>query len=388
MTPSTDKTAGDVARDRTTARAAVLDRARQGRCRRTLLDGFSPRAYTFRKHLGRPLRVGGIDYLNSRPLVECFDEVAGDEVELENHAPSELARLLRRGELDVALVPVVEYFTSHRAGEYWIVPGVGISSWGSVESIRLYHRVPLGEVRRVVLDRTSMTSRSLTRLLFRERPSPMWRRHLVARDKAVRAAPLAGPAFEEGDPARIVSLLEDDARDGLQGRRPGVDHLDDVDAALLIGDSALRVSPARHWSSIDLGLEWTRWLGLPFVYAVWVFQGEPIPGLTACFQHVRRSGCARIDAIVDRGPLPPGMPRHECLRYLIHVIRYGFGPNEKKGLLEFIRRLQGHKLISSPLGGQLPELRFLDGIEPDRADSSAAGPRPGDVSSASRRSES
>ncbi len=292
----------------------------------------------FRQVLGRPLRVGGIDYLNSRPLIECFDEVAGDEVRLTNHVPSELARRLRSRELDVALVPIVEYFLSPCAAEYRVVPGLGISSYGAVESICLFHRVPLGRVERVALDSTSRTSQLLTRLFLAERPTGAWRSPDI--DGAT------APRVESSDPDEILAILE--------GRDPG--GAESFDAALLIGDSALRVEPRREWRSIDLGLEWTRWTGLPFVYALWVHHGDALPGIAECFQTVAHRGFARIDAIVDRGPLPPGMSRSHAIRYLSQVIRYGLGAAELEAVRVFVRRLRRAELI----GADAPEeLRFL-----------------------------
>lgn len=293
--------------------------------------------FSFRRQLGRPLRVGGIDYLNSRPLIETFDEVAGDEVVVENHLPSELARNLRSGSLDVALVPVVEYFTSPCWERYAVVPGIGISSYGPVESIRLFYRRPLPEVSSVALDSSSMTSGLLTRLLFAERPDDRWR---------CGRGEVAPPVYETVEPVRASAWLD---------RRPPTDGA--PDAVLLIGDAALGARPVTGWSRTDLGLEWTRWTGLPFVYALWVYQGEALEGLVSCLSRVSATGYASIDRIVERGPLPAGMTGGEARRYLGQVIRFRLGEPEIRGLETFVARLRRHGLL--PLDG--PErLRFVE----------------------------
>ena len=296
-----------------------------------------PQHFRFRDRLGRPLRVGGIDYLNSRPLIETFDLVAGDEVELFNLPPSELARRLRSRELDVALVPVVEYLTAPEEVEYSIVPGLGISSYGSVESIRLFHRRSLGSIERVALDRSSMTSVLLTRLLFAERPDARWS----------QTGTSDSIAYETVDPEAGRALLATPPRD------------DTPDAVLLIGDAALEAGPETTdvWRVVDLGLEWTRWQGLPFVYAFWVFNGEPIVGVTECLHTVYRTGLASIDRIVASGPLQAGMSAPAARRYLAQVLRFRLGEAEVRGIEEFSRRLVQAGLLS----GITPRmLEFLD----------------------------
>jgi chorismate dehydratase len=273
----------------------------------------------------RVLRVGGIDYLNSRPLLEGLPEALGPSLALENHVPSELARRLRSGELDAALIPVAEYFAG--PDDYRIVPGISISSYGPVESIRFFHRQPLDRLGSVALDSSSLSSSALLRLLVRDRWSP----------------PSASlPSFHSASPEEALAILASPApSDG---------------GVLLIGDSALAVQAAPGWEAVDLGTEWTRWTGLPFVYAFWVHRG-PVPrGLAAGFQRARDIGRARVDAIVERGPLPAGMAPEEARRYLHRVIQYDLGPAEIEGLLLFRDRAGARGLL--PVKGS-GDLRFL-----------------------------
>jgi chorismate dehydratase len=277
-----------------------------------------------RRLLGRPLRVGGIDYLNSRPLLEGLPAALGSEGELVNCVPSELARRLRAGSLDAALVPVVEYLSG--PADYRIVSGVSISSYGAVESIRFYHRAPLGALERVGLDRSSLTSALLARLLLAERWAP-------------------------GRPAPVfIPLSPEEGLRALQEREP------ELDAVLLIGDAALATPAPAGWEPADLGTEWTRWTGLPFVYAFWVYRGPPLPGLAGLFREARDLGRARIDAIVERGPLPGAMSPREGRRYLLERIQYGLGPAEIEGLLAFRDRARARGLLGSEPAA---ELRFL-----------------------------
>jgi chorismate dehydratase len=269
--------------------------------------------------------VGGIDYLNSRPLLEGLPQALGPDIEIANCVPSELARRLRAGELDVALVPVVEYFAG--PPEYRIIPRLAIASYGAVESIRLFHRVPLRAVERVGLDSASMTSGALVRLLFAEK----W------------SAGRPQPAY--------VPIAREEGLSSLEGGQP------ELDAVLLIGDLALQASSSPPaWQAVDLGTEWTRRTGLPFVYAFWVYHGPPAPALARGFQRAFDLGRARIDAIVERGPLPAGMSVPEARHYLERVIHYDLGPAEIEGLLVFRDRARELGILDVRGGG---ELRFL-----------------------------
>src|SRR5207245_10481453 len=106
-----------------------------------------------------------VAYLNTKPLI--YDrEALAPEAELVLEVPSRLADLLAAGQLDVALIPVIEYF---RAGSYSIVPNIAIASRGPVLSVTLFSRVPWTAIRRVALDEGSRTSAALAQILLRQR---------------------------------------------------------------------------------------------------------------------------------------------------------------------------------------------------------------------------
>src|SRR5229473_2011419 len=112
-----------------------------------------------------PVRIGAVNYLNTKPLICDLEELAPD-IELLLDVPSRLADLLAEGRLDVALIPVIEYF---RAGSYSIVPNIAIASRGPVLSVTLFSRVPWANIRRVALDAGSRSSAALAQILLRRR---------------------------------------------------------------------------------------------------------------------------------------------------------------------------------------------------------------------------
>src|SRR5262249_33532773 len=115
--------------------------------------------------MGTPVRIGAVNYLNTKPLIDDL-EVLLPNAELILDVPSRLADLLADDQLEVALIPVIEYF---RAGSYSIVPNIAIASRGPVLSVTLFSRVAWADIGRVALDEGSRTSAALTQVLLRGR---------------------------------------------------------------------------------------------------------------------------------------------------------------------------------------------------------------------------
>src|SRR5688500_5435579 len=111
------------------------------------------------------IRIGAVNYLNTKPLIHDLAQLA-PEAEVILDYPSRLAEQLARGDLDVALIPIIEYF---RAGYYSLGPGISISSHGGVLSVTLFSRVPWKQIRRLALDEGSRTSAALSRVILLHR---------------------------------------------------------------------------------------------------------------------------------------------------------------------------------------------------------------------------
>src|SRR5688572_16671136 len=106
-----------------------------------------------------PFRVGSVPYLNAVPLTR------GLESEVILATPSKLAEMLRRDELDAALVSVTEVLFSDR---YDVLDGVAVASLGEVKSVFLAHRRPVAEAKVIFCDPASLTSVNLLRILLAE----------------------------------------------------------------------------------------------------------------------------------------------------------------------------------------------------------------------------
>ena len=113
----------------------------------------------------RPVRIGAVTYLNTKPLVSGLSDETPD-IEMVYDYPSRLADRLRQGSLDIALIPSIEYL---RNPSYRIVSDACIACRGPVLSVKLLSRVPRRSIQTLALDAGSRTSGILARILLWER---------------------------------------------------------------------------------------------------------------------------------------------------------------------------------------------------------------------------
>jgi chorismate dehydratase len=148
------------------------------------------------------LRISIVQYLNTAPLVRGFTHgPLRGKYALSFTVPSQCADALRSGSADIAIIPAIEY---QRIPGLVVLPNLSIASKKSVRSLLLISRKPIQDVQRIALDKSSRSTQALTRILCRKR----WG---------------IEPDFFEAEP---------DLQNMLQH----------ADAALLIGDPALRLA--------------------------------------------------------------------------------------------------------------------------------------------------
>ena len=92
----------------------------------------------------------------------------------------------------------------------------------------------------------------------------------------------------------------------------------------------------------DLGEEWKKWTGLPFVFAVWVAQRTTDTAkalaVHAALIESRDWGLAHLDLLAQQAADRSGVSYSACLEYL-SGLDYGFSYPHLGGLTEFYRRL-------------------------------------------------
>ena len=256
------------------------------------------------------LRVGAVSYLNSKPLVHGLAE-ALPTAAIRYDLPSRLADDLSAGLLDVALVPIVEYF---RHPEFQLVSSACVACRGPVMSVKLFFRTPPNRVRRLALDEGSRTSAALAQILLDQL-------HDVRPELA---------------------------------KLPIGHSIDDIeaDAVLLIGDRAMQTPDASYCAVWDLGDRWCRWAELPFVFAAWVARPQlpvPIGELASTLEQVRDLGVASIDSIVadeaSKLGLSPGVARD----YLTKNLHFNLSTAELRGTERFALLCRELRLVTNPL---------------------------------------
>ena len=279
--------------------------------------------------------VGAVNYLNSKPLIEGLDKLLEGRATLRLDYPSRLADDLASGRLDIALIPSIEYF---RGQNYDIISDACVAAHGPVLSVKLYSRVPWGDVKSIALDEGSRTSATLARILLAER-------HGV---------------FPKLEPLPLDHRTEDTS----------------ADAILLIGDRAISPPHEKFLGTWDLGEEWLEWTGLPFVFAMWVGRGtraegrgtrdgaspshasvlslapQPLP-LADLLSAARDLGIQRLDDIARREAPLLGLSLPTTVSYLSENLQYHLGPAERNGLKLFYELAAGMGLAPHEV-----ELRF------------------------------
>jgi chorismate dehydratase len=256
------------------------------------------------------LRVGIVDYLNAWPLAWGFLTGALDgDCEAVYLPPAGVADELGAGTLDVGLIPSIEV---QRLPDLAVVPGLCVAATHEVQSVILVSRLPMERIRTVAIDRNSRTSAVLVQILLHDR-------HGIA------------PQVEIADPDAEAMLSR-------------------ADAALIIGDPALRVDRGRFrvW---DLAAEWRALTDRPFVFAVWAVRrrmGERAREVARLLSGSLALGIAEIDAVVERAQRELGLGASEARRYLRDNLSYRLDEEALEGLLEFYRRAAARGLIEPP----------------------------------------
>ena len=257
-----------------------------------------------------PPKIGAVSYLNTKPLVYGLDSLASG-YEIVYDLPSRLADRLDTGELDVALVPVIEAVCNP---QYTVVSDAAIACRGPVRSVKIVSRVRPECIESLALDEGSRTSVALAKILLEER-------HGVT----PRCEPLA---------------IDMDWRQST------------TDAVLVIGDRAMHhlTADPRNTNGFqfewDLGDVWHQWTGLPFVFAVWA--AHPRANYTELDSILGRSrdlGVSNAQQIVaDQAP-QHDLSVTDCQHYLSHHLHFFMGDQEKIGLEKYFTYARQMSLI-------------------------------------------
>jgi chorismate dehydratase len=275
-------------------------------------------------------RISAISYLNTAPLMWDFEHSGEDRLDLASQFdisytfPSRCAANLQQGLADIGIIPAAAYAS---ISSLTILPGVAIASRRAVRSILLVSKLPLEEIKTVALDTSSLTSVALTQILF----ARWWG---------------GGRTFNASAPDLETMLQQNDA-------------------ALLIGDPALRVDRSRYLT-YDLAEEWIRFTGKPFVFAFWAVRQEALKNaasldLAGIFQESRDHGLEpdHLNQIAREWAPRLSLSESSVRSYLTDNIHYYLDADCLEGLQLFYR--YGAEIGVLP---EAPELHFLETAKP------------------------
>jgi len=245
----------------------------------------------------RRLRVSIIDYLNALPLNLAFrDGRMDDRFEITWDFPSQCADNMAAGAADVGLISSIEY---QRIAGLAVARGVSIASRQQVKSVLIVSKRPFQAIQTIAVDRFSRSSEALTRVLFQ---------------------------MKRGHVPRMFTMSPDCER-----------MLRRADAALIIGDAALRSDPSSH-RVYDLAQLWYQDTGLPFVFAFWaigpVAERQAVAGW---LREAKQYGMAHYPQRLAEFARRWSMPQEVIAAYLRDNVRYELGEQEVRSLKLFYR---------------------------------------------------
>ena len=271
--------------------------------------------------------MGHIQFLNCLPLYwGLVSSGALLDVDLTKDTPDNLNDALVAGDLDIGPISVVPYL--EHADDLVVLPDIAIGSDGPVLSCVIVSRRPPEELdgAHVALGSTSRTSVLLARMLLEDR--------YAVRPRYTTMPPELGPMLREAD------------------------------AAVLIGDAALRATheaTARGLHLVDLGSAWREWSGLPMVFAVWAAQRDylavhpqQVADVHAAFLRSRALALGQLDAVAEHAARYEDLSAADLAHYF-RTLDFSLGPRQLAGVREFGRRAALRGAVPAH-----PDIRLLD----------------------------
>jgi chorismate dehydratase len=241
------------------------------------------------------IKVAAVSYLNTKPLLYGIE--SGDiinDIELIVDYPSQLAKSLQDGSIDLALLPVAAIPFVNNAR---VVSDYGIAADGNVVSVALFSQVPIEQVQSVYLDYQSRTSVRLAQVLLENH----WKKEVEYK----------------------------------QATENYIDYINGASAGVIIGDRALK--QLHNFEYVyDLSAAWKTYTGLDFVFAAWVANKELPVDFISRFNAANALGLQHLDEIIAENPFP----YYDLHTYFTENIRYYLDDDKKKGLAKFLEMIR------------------------------------------------
>jgi chorismate dehydratase len=241
------------------------------------------------------IRISAVSYLNTKPFLYGLRKANLPNVAISVDIPSECARKLLTGEVDLGLVPVA---IIPQLAYSEILPGFCIGADGPVDSVKLYSQVPLNEIKTILCDYQSRTSVMLARILAKEfwKINPEWKN------------------AETGYEATILGNT----------------------AGIIIGDRTFSIE-GKFKYEYDLSEEWKKHTGLPFVFAAWVSNTKLPATFIKEFGHALAIGISEIDQVVTEEK--SAYPDYDVAHYLKSALKFELQPAYIKAMELYLEKV-------------------------------------------------
>ena len=286
----------------------------------------------------KKLRVSIVQYLNTAPLVWGFTNgPLQGKYDLSFTVPSQCAEALRAGAADIAIIPAIEY---QRIDDLVVLPDLAIASKHRVRSLLLIAKKPIAQVRHIALDRSSRSTQALTRILCAE--------HWKIKPEFIEADPdlnvmlrVAEAALLIGDPAlRLSVAIEGAAKRGAAGEQ-------------VCAGSSVGVSAGQNLYVYDVVEQWRHMTNLPAVLAIWAGRRDVLsPEVATDFAASRDFGMAHITEISSAASGEMQLLPAVLADYLRQNIDFSLGQENRKGLDLYFRLAAKQQLI--------PEVKIVE----------------------------
>jgi chorismate dehydratase len=281
----------------------------------------------------KKLRISIVQYLNTAPLVWGFTHgPLQGKYDLSFTVPSQCAEALRSDAADIAIIPAIEY---QRIPDLVALPDLAIASKHRVRSLLLIAKKPIEQVRRIALDRSSRSTQALTRILCAE--------HWKITPEFAEADPDLGAMLQNadaalliGDPALRMSVaIESAAQRGVAGEQ-------------ICAGSSIGFAGAQSVHVYDIVEQWRRMTNLPAVLAIWAGHPEKVTAdVCADFIASCEDGLRHIPDICSNSAREMHLPEAQLRLYLERNIDYSLDDENRKGLSAYFRYSKSLGLIDS-----------------------------------------
>jgi chorismate dehydratase len=250
----------------------------------------------------RPIRIGQINFANAWPIFYNFPhDQFKDEIEFISQVPTSLNQALAKNEIDMAAVSSFAY--GQDFSQYVLFPDLSVSAFGEVQSLLLFHQKPLSDLGQgtVALPTTSATSVNLLKIL-------------LTKFYGIR------PQYQYAAPSLN-------------------DMMEHAEAALLIGDDAIKAKWTNHaYKVTDLGEMWRRGTGKWMSFAVWAVRKQVVqeqPALVAriyqAFLYSKHQSLSNLKPLIAEAQQTIGGNEAYWQHYFTNL-KYDFASEQWEGL--------------------------------------------------------